>query len=70
MMNITQLREFLSHLSDDTLNRVERAAANETLVPDVLPEERDRGNRVMYAVRCVCYDRDLTERLAQAETNY
>jgi hypothetical protein len=40
-MNITQMREFLSYLSDDTLQRVERAAADETLVPNVTPEQRD-----------------------------
>ena len=67
-MNITQMREFLSYLSDDTLQRVERAAADETLVPDVTPEQRDRGYCVMYAIRRIYDDRDQAERVAQAES--
>ena len=67
-MNITQMREFLSHLSDDTLQRVERAAADETLVPDVTPEQRDRGYRVMYAIRLIYDARDQAERGYQAES--
>ena len=70
MITITQMREFLSHLSDDTLQHVEAAAARETIAFGVTPEQRDRGHRVMYAIRRVYYDRDLAERLAQAETNY
>lgn len=69
-MNITQLREFLAYLSDDTLQHVEAAASRETISFGVTPEQRDRGHRVMYAIRRVYYDRDLAERLAQAETNY
>ena len=62
-MNLTQMREFLSHLSDDTLQRVERAAGSETLVPGATPEQRDRGYMVMYAIRRVYDDRDQAERL-------
>ena len=67
-MNITQMREFLSYLSDDTLQRVERAAADETLVPDVTPEQRDRGYSVMYAIRRVYDARDQAERFNQLES--
>ena len=66
-MNITRMREFLSYLSDDTLQRVERAAADETLVPDVTPEQRDRGYLVMYAIRRIYDARDQAERGYQAE---
>ena len=62
-ITITQMREFFSHLSDDTLSRVERAAANETIPADATPEQRDRGYTVMYAIRRVYDDRDQAERL-------
>jgi hypothetical protein len=67
-MNITQMREFLSHLSDDTLQRVERAADRETLASDVTPEQRDRGYSVMYAIRRVYDERDQAERFNQLES--
>lgn len=69
-MTLNQLREFSSHLSDDTLQHIESAAARETIVSGVTPAQRDRGYSVMYAIRCVYFDRDLAERLARAETNY
>ncbi len=67
MITITEMREFLSHLSDDTLQRVERAAADETLVPDVTPEQRDRGYSVMYAIRRVYDARDQADQADQAD---
>lgn len=67
MITITQMREFLSHLSDDTLSRVERAAANETIPANATPEQRDRGYSVMYAIRRVYHDRDMAEQFERAE---
>ena len=67
MNQITEMREFLSHLSDDTLQRVERAAGKETLAPNATPEQRDLGYSVMYAIRRVYDDRDRDERNEQAE---
>lgn len=61
-MDTAILIEFLSYLSDDTLARVERAAADEALQPDVTTEQKVRGYTVMYAVRRVYGDRDLAER--------
>ena len=69
-MTQTQMREFLSHLSDDTLQRVERAAGQETLAPNATPEQRDRGYSVMYAIHRVYDARDQAERSALMDAQY
>ncbi len=61
-MTLAQMREFLSHLSDDTLRRVEAVASRETLAFGVTPAQRDQGYEVMYAVHRVYIDRDRAER--------
>ena len=66
MITITEMREFLSHLSDDTLQRVERAAGKETIPANATPEQRDRGYSVMYAIRRVYDARDQADQADQA----
>ena len=66
-MNITQMREFLSHLSDDTLQHVEAAASRDSATFGVTSEQRDQAYSVMYAIRRVYDDRDAAERAERAE---
>ncbi len=66
-MNITQLREFLSHLSDDTLQHVEAAAARDSATFGLTDEQRDQAYSVMYAIRRIYDDRGRTERIESAE---
>lgn len=69
-MTLAQMREFLSHLSDDTLRRVEAAAAKETVGPNVTPDQLDRGYRVIYAIGRVYNDRDRAERRLERAEQY
>ena len=56
-MNITQLREFLAYLSDDTLQHVEAAASRDSATFGVTSEQRDQAYSVMDAIRRIYDDR-------------